>query len=114
MQKVEGPRGNANVAVESQRGGKVGNAAAVVQRMRAGFRNCYQKGLNENPDAQGSVRLTIEVGPGGEVRNVTAVPSGTLPPSVVACVQARARAAQFDPPEGGSAAIVVPVTFVKQ
>lgn len=114
VQKVEGPRGNASATVESQRGGKVGNAASVVQRMRAGFRNCYQKGLNENPDAQGSIRLTILVGPGGEVSNVTAVPSGTLPPSVVSCVQARARAAQFDPPEGGSAAIVVPVTFVKQ
>jgi hypothetical protein len=82
--------------------------------MRAGFRACYQRGLNENPDAQGNIRLTIQVGPGGEVRGVTAVPAGTLPPSVVACVQARAKAAQFDPPEGGSAAIQVPVTFVKQ
>jgi hypothetical protein len=32
----------------------------------------------------------------------------------VSCVQARASAAQFAPPEGGSAVIVVPVTFVKQ
>jgi hypothetical protein len=82
--------------------------------MRAGFRNCYQKGLNENPDSQGSIRLTIQIGPGGEVSGVTATPSGNLSPGVVACVQARARAGQFDPPEGGSAAIVVPVTFVKQ
>jgi hypothetical protein len=33
---------------------------------------------------------------------------------VVACVQNRARSGQFDPPEGGSAVLVVPVTFVKQ
>src|SRR5688500_5674066 len=113
-QKVAGPRGNANATVESQRGGKVGNASSVIARMKTGFRNCYQKGLNENPDSQGSIRLTIQIGPGGEVSNVTASASGNLSPAVVACVQARARAGQFDPPDGGSAAIIVPVTFVKQ
>jgi hypothetical protein len=112
--KVQGPKGNANVGGAAVSGGTVSNAARVVAGMRAGFRACYMRGLNENPDAQGSIRLTIQVGPGGEVRGVTAVPSGTLPQSVVACVQARAKAAQFDPPEGGQAAIQVPVTFVKQ
>ena len=72
------------------------------------------RGLAENPDASGSVRLTIRVGAGGEVAGVTATPSGSLPASVVACVQARAQAAQFDAPEGGSAVIAVPVSFVKQ
>lgn len=112
--KVAGPKGNANVGGAAVSGGTVSNAARVVAGMRAGFRACYQRGLNENPDAQGNIRLTIQVGPGGEVRGVTATPSGTLPASVVACVQARAKAAQFDPPEGGAAAIQVPVTFVKQ
>ncbi len=112
--KVAGPKGNANVGGAAVSGGTVSNAARVVAGMRAGFRACYQRGLNENPDAQGNIRLTIQVGPGGEVRGVSAVPSGTLPQSVVSCVQARAKAAQFDPPEGGSAAIQVPVTFVKQ
>lgn len=112
--KVAGPKGNASVGGPAVSGGSVSNAARVVAGMRAGFRACYQRGLNENPDAQGNIRLTIKVGPGGEVTGVTATPSGNLPPSVVACVQSRARAAQFDAPEGGSAAIVVPVTFVKQ
>jgi hypothetical protein len=111
---VVGPKGNANPTLEAQRGGKVGNANAVVQRMRGAFRACYQKGLNENPDSQGTIRLTIQIGPGGEVSGVTAVPQGTLSPSVIACVKSRAQAAQFDPPDGGSAALVVPVTFVKQ
>lgn len=111
---VKGPRGNANVSRPAVSGGTVSNASRVVAGMRAGFRACYQRGLNENPDAEGAIRLTIRVGPGGEVSAVTAVPSGNLPGSVVGCVKARARAAQFDPPEGGSAAVVVPVTFVKQ
>jgi hypothetical protein len=92
----------------------VSNAARVVAGLRAGFRACYQRGLAEAPDASGSIRLMIRVGPGGEVSGVTATSSGGLPPAMVSCVQARARAAQFDAPEGGAAVITVPVTFVKQ
>jgi hypothetical protein len=95
-------------------GGNISNAAKTVAAMRAAFRACYQKGLDANPDAQGSIRLSIKVGPGGEVSSVSATPSGNLPPSVVDCVSARARRAQFDPPEGGGAVVAVPVTFVKQ
>lgn len=112
--KVAGPKGAANVGGAAVSGGSVSNAARVVAGMRAGFRACYQRGLGENPDAAGSIKLGIQVGPGGEVRNVTATPSGNLPQSVISCVQARAKAAQFDPPEGGSAVVQVPVTFVKQ
>jgi hypothetical protein len=112
--KVEGPKGNASVGGAAVSGGNVSNAARVVAGMRAGFRNCYQRGLAENPDAAGSIRLTIRVGAGGEVAGVSPSPSGSLPASVISCVVARAQAAQFDPPEGGSAVIAVPVTFVKQ
>lgn len=112
--KVKGPTGSAAVGGAAVSGGTVSNAARVVAGMRAGFRACYNRGLQENPDAQGSIRLTIRVGPGGEVQGVSAAPSGNLPASVVGCVQARASAAQFAPPEGGSAVVVVPVTFVKQ
>lgn len=112
--KVEGPKGNASVGGAAVSGGNVSNAARVVAGMRAGFRNCYQRGLAENPDASGSIRLTIRVGAGGEVAGVSPAPSGSLPASVISCVVARAQAAQFDPPEGGSAVIAVPVTFVKQ
>lgn len=112
--KVAGPKGNASVGGAAVSGGTVSNASRVVAGMRAGFRACYQRGLAENPDAAGSIRLTIRVGAGGEVAGVSAAQSGSLPASVVSCVQARAQAAQFDAPEGGSAVIAVPVTFVKQ
>jgi hypothetical protein len=114
VQKVRGPRGSAAVGGANVQGGMISNASRVVAGMRAGFRACYQRGLDENPDAQGRIQLTIRVGPGGEVSGVTAVPSGNLPASVVACVRSRASTAQFDPPEGGAAAINVPVSFVKQ
>lgn len=40
--------------------------------------------------------------------------SGTLPPSVAACVAARTLDVSFRSPAGGAAVIVVPVTFVLQ
>lgn len=113
VQEVKGPTGNAQVS-SSVTVGTVSNAQSVIAGMRAGFRRCYQQALNQNPDIQGSIKLTIRVGPGGEVSGVSATPSGNLPPSVVACVEARARAGQFAPPDGGSAVVQAPVTFVKQ
>lgn len=111
---VSGPRAVTTIAPLSTSGGALSNAARVVAGMRAGFRACYQRGLAENPDAAGGIKLTIRVGPGGEVLSVAASPSGNIPAMVLNCVQARARAAQFDPPEGGAAVVSVPVTFIKQ
>lgn len=111
--KVVGPKGNANVGGPAVSGGAVANASRVVAGMKAGFRNCFNRELASNPDASGTIRLTIKVGPGGEVQSVSAAASGNLG-SAVECVKGRARSATFDPPEGGTAVINVPVTFVKQ
>jgi hypothetical protein len=81
--------------------------------MAAGFRRCYNKGLQEDPNMKGSVRITAKIGPNGEV--LSAVPSGSgLSGTVVGCVAARVSSAQFSPPEGGGATVVIPVTFVSQ
>jgi hypothetical protein len=81
--------------------------------MAAGFRRCYNKGLQEDPNMKGSVRITAKIGPNGEV--LSASPSGSgLSGSVVSCVAARVSSAQFAPPEGGGATVVIPVTFVSQ
>jgi hypothetical protein len=112
-QKVAGPQGKADLGSAAVSGGDVANASRVVAGMRAGFRNCFNRELAQNPDAQGKIDLNIKVGPGGEVQGVTAAVSGNLG-SAVECVKSRARNAQFDPPSGGSAVIRVPVTFVKQ
>ena len=109
--KVTGPKGSASIGSVSLTGGGIGNAARVVAGMRAGFRNCYQRGLVEYPDAAGRIQLVVRVGAGGEVEGVTQSYSGELSASVISCVVARVRAAQFDPPEGGSTIINVPVTF---
>jgi hypothetical protein len=114
VQKVAPPKGRADTGPMTAAGGEVSDAARVIAGMRAGFRNCYNRGLATNPDSEGKISLSLRIGPGGEVQGVTATPSGNLPSSVVGCVKARASAAQFTPPQGGTAVIQVPVTFLKQ
>jgi hypothetical protein len=112
-QKVKGPTGSASIGGASVSGGAVANASSVVAGMQAGFRRCYQKGLAEDPNMKGSVRITARIGPNGEVQSVN--PSGSgLSGTVISCVAARVSSATFAPPEGGGATVVIPVTFVSQ
>jgi hypothetical protein len=112
--KVKGPQGSANVGGAAVSGGSVSNASAVVAGMAAGFRRCYNKGLQDDPTMKGSVRITAKIGPNGEVLSASPSGGGGLSPGVVSCVVARVQSAQFSPPEGGGATIVIPVTFVSQ
>jgi hypothetical protein len=91
--------------------GTVSNAASIVAGMASDFRRCYNKGLAANPDMTGSARLTVKIGPKGEVLSVAPTSAG-LSEWVVSCLVTRVASAQFTPPEGGGATVVIPVTFV--
>lgn len=111
---VKGPTGTANVGSASVSGGSVSNADRVVAGMRAGFRACYNRGLANNPELHGSVKIVAKVGPNGDVVSATPQGGSTLGQDVIDCVVRRVKAAQFDPPSGGGATIVIPVTFALQ
>jgi TonB family protein len=111
---VKGPQGNANVGGAEVKGGAVSNADRVVAGMRAGFRACYNRGLASNPDLQGSVRIVATIGPNGEVSGATSQGGSSLGDEVVQCVIRRVKSANFSPPEGGRATVVIPVTFALQ
>lgn len=111
LASASAPRAAAALSSAVTSGGSVANAGAVVAGMAAGFRRCYDKGLQEDPNMKGSVRVTAKIGPNGEVQS--AVPSGGagLSQTVVSCVAARVTSAVFSPPDGGAATIVIPVSF---
>jgi hypothetical protein len=113
-QKVKGPTGNAQIGGASVMGGAVSNASSVVAGMGAGFRRCYNRGLQEDPNMKGSVRIQAKIGPNGEVLSASPAGGSGLSGTVIGCVVARVQSAQFAPPEGGGATIVIPVTFVSQ
>jgi hypothetical protein len=108
---VKKPVGVINVIPPSG-GGDILDAARVVSGMRGGFRACYKRGLDENPTMKGAVRITATVGANGEVKSAQpAVSGGTLSSTVVGCLAARVRSAQFSPPSGGGATLVIPILF---
>ena len=108
---VKKPVGIINVIPPSG-GGDIFDAGGVVSGMRGGFRACYKRGLDENPTMKGSVRITAIVGANGEVKSAQpSVGGGSLSSTVVACLANRVRSAQFSPPSGGGATLVIPIIF---
>jgi hypothetical protein len=93
--------------------GNVPDAAKKVAALRPGFRACYQRLLQTDKTAQGSVILSIDEGSTGAVTKILGMSTG-LPRLAVDCVLEHAATAVFSEPSGGSAKISVPVTFVKK
>jgi hypothetical protein len=112
--QVKRPVGNASIGGAAVSGGNVANASSVVAGMAAGFRRCYNKGLQENPEMKGSVRISVKIGPNGEVLSATPSGGGGLSGTVISCVAARVASAQFAPPDSGGASMVIPVSFTSQ
>lgn len=84
----------------------------VVSCMSSAFRRCYNVGLREHPEMQGTVRVHAKIGADGDVLETRAERVKGLSPDVVACVEKRVSLAHFAPREDGGASIVIPVTFV--
>jgi tetratricopeptide (TPR) repeat protein len=95
-------------------GGAVANAGAVIAGLASGFRRCYNRALQRDPEMKGSIRITAKVGPGGEVVRVRTLTPASYAEVMVTCPMQRLLEARFTPPEGGGATVVVPVTFVSQ
>lgn len=108
---TSGPKGQASVGGAAVSGGNVSNAGAVVAGMAAGFRRCYNRGLQEDPKMKGTVRVTAKIGPNGEVLSASPSGGGGLTGTVTSCIAGVVSSRQFAAPEGGSATIVIPVSF---
>jgi hypothetical protein len=102
-----------SVAPPSVDVGKVPDAPRVVAGMRGLLRACYRRELDTDPSAKGSVRVTAKIGPNGDVVSVQAANNG-LSSTMVACVSRVVRGGQFGQPEGGSAMVTIPMTFIPQ
>ncbi len=110
---VAGPTGKVDVGATTATVA-VANAGAVVAGLRAGFRSCYNQGLNTDPTMSGKVMLSVKIAPNGEVSS--ADPSGNtgLSAGVVACLVRKVKNAQFDAPGPTGSTLQIPITFVQQ
>ena len=98
-------RGNAQLGAPTITGGEISNAPRVLAGMRAGFRSCYQRALADAPGYAGKLVIKLTVDTEGLVP-AAKVTSPQYNGAVFACLEARAKAAQFNPPSGGKPATV--------
>lgn len=110
---AHGPVVNVRIGPTTGTGDAAVGATSVVAGMAAGFRRCLNKALLSDPPGVtngATLRLSVQLDPNGAVLAVK--PSGGvgLSSAASACLIARVRAAQFAPPDGGSATLVIPVT----
>jgi hypothetical protein len=110
---VKKPVPSASFSPPETSGGVVPDAGRVVGGLRGAMRNCYRHGLEEDMNMRGSARAVLSVGPAGEVRSVQMTSSG-LSSKMSGCLKGVMMGAQFGPPQGGGATVVVPMSFLPQ
>jgi len=109
--RPQSPNGNVTVRAPTVSGAHVSDAALVLARMRAGFRSCYTRSLDDDPKGHGELRVVLRVRPDGGVQSVDGAPSGSLSAPLVNCVKARVRVGQFHVMGGGNATVTVLIRF---
>lgn len=94
--------------------GKANDVARVVAGMRGGFRNCYNRALATDPSLSLTLRLTGVIDAAGNVTRVSTISQRSIPAALPLCLMEVLRSSRFEPPEGGSATVVIPVTLVQE
>ena len=86
------------------------DANSVIAGAKWRFKACYTKELSKNPDAAGTVKVTVETDAGGKVLSSSGAPGGTLSANVAQCVQNAFYALKFADTDTG-ATFNVPVVL---
>ena len=82
----------------------------VIARLRPALHHCFARWIDDQADAQGSVRLALELGCAGEVESISAQSKG-VDESALACLFSAVAPARFAVPPSGHAAFSVPIVF---
>jgi hypothetical protein len=89
------------------------DAERVIAALRPGFRRCYARALEHDPNAAGVTNLDVKLGPGGEVTDVVTKGHGALSPDLVKCIARLVQAVRFSQPPNGGATLGIPLTFAR-
>lgn len=82
-------------------------ADAIVAKNKWRFRGCYTKALAVDPNAAGTVKVTVAVQAEGRVTSASA--TGGSPPQLASCIAQSFYAMTFPPPGAGSASFGVSI-----
>jgi len=110
---VAGPKGDIQIG-KATSSVQIDNLEATVNKLKPGYRQCYNKGLEQDPSMSGRAVFVANVGPNGEVSGVDVRENSGLSDFVLDCIKKKIRNAEFAPPGGGGTAVQLPVNFIKQ
>jgi hypothetical protein len=82
----------------------------VVAGLRPRLHHCFSRWLDDQLDAQGSVRFSLQLGCAGEVEAISAENRG-VDESTLTCLFSALGPARFAPPAAGHAIVLVPVVL---
>jgi len=111
--RMAGPIGVVTIGALTSDPPALEHAASAVAGLKAGFRSCYNAGLNADPTMSGRLVVNVTLSPNGEVAAADVSGNTGLSDAVVQCVLRKARNADFRPPGPGGARISSPVTFTQ-
>jgi outer membrane biosynthesis protein TonB len=87
------------------------NLESALRGRGAQARGCYEKALSTNPTLEGTMMVSVKVGPGGQVCSAS-IGNDTLgDPQVKNCVSNHFRSSQLPAPQGGCVDVNVPLRF---
>ena len=92
--KVEGPKGEVAIGPIAM-SPSIPDGEAMVHKLKPRFRQCYQLGVNGDPQMSGKLVMTVKVGPTGEVQSAIAAANTGLSQGVAACVASAFKRADF-------------------
>ena len=110
---VAGPKGDIQIG-KATSSVQIDNLEATVNKLKPGYRQCYNKGLEQDPSMAGRAVFVANVGANGEVTGVDVRENSGLSDFVLECIKKKIRNAEFAPPGGGGTAVQLPVNFIKQ
>jgi len=107
--EIKVPTGEASTGAAAG-ASNVKDADSVIARNRWRFKACYNKALASDPNAGGTVKVTVRVGEGGEVISASQA-SSDAPAGLASCIVSSFQSMKFAAPDGGSATFTVPVVL---
>ena len=83
----------------------------VVRRHSRGFRYCYERELQNDPELAGRVSVNWTIGLDGRVESASISENSMGDRNVESCILREVRRMRFDEPDGGMVVVTYPFTF---
>jgi len=90
------------------------DAPATLLRGKDGFNNCLQLALDDGFEVARDLILTLQIGADGSVRSASSTAPGSVPPTLVTCVETHSKTLRFSATTPADSKLEVQLGFFEQ